>query len=88
MTLTDSSFEKTLNTFNLNTSQRWAVAVSGGADSLCLTLLLHKFCQKNKIKLFAITVDHNIRSESAQEAKTVHNFLKKQLLFLLFICLF
>ena len=78
MTLSDTSFEKTLASFNLDTTQRWAVAVSGGADSLCLTLLLHQFCQKNKIELFAITVDHNIRSESAQEAETVHNFLKKQ----------
>ena len=39
-----------------------AVAVSGGADSLAITLLLQRFCLEKKIKLFALTVDHKVRA--------------------------
>ena len=77
MTLTDTTFEKILNTFNLDENKNWAVAVSGGADSLCLTLLLHEFCKQRNISLTALTVNHNIRKESLKEAKSVHDFLKK-----------
>ena len=54
-----------------------AMAVSGGADSLCLTLLLQKWSKKNNVKLFAFTVDHGLRKESEKEALGVHNQLKK-----------
>ena len=60
-----------------------AVAVSGGADSLCLSLLFKKWADKNKIKLFAFTVDHGLRPESAREAEGVHQQLKKLEIFLL-----
>lgn len=78
MTLTFSVFEKILNNFNLPNNEKWAVAVSGGADSLCLTLLLSEYCQKNNISLTAVTVNHNIRKESMTEAETVHQFLTEQ----------
>ena len=42
----------------LNTIQagsRVAVAVSGGGDSLALTLLLHEWAQKNRVSLVALT---------------------------------
>lgn len=52
-----------------------AVAVSGGADSLALTLLLDEFCKVKKIKLFAITVDHKMRETSAKEAFELHKIL-------------
>ncbi|MBU6141348.1 MAG: tRNA lysidine(34) synthetase TilS [Proteobacteria bacterium] len=55
-----------------------AVAVSGGSDSLALTLLLKEFCSKKAIKLFAITVDHKIRESSSQEAAELNKFLIKQ----------
>jgi tRNA(Ile)-lysidine synthase len=53
-----------------------AVAVSGGADSLALTLLLDEFCRRNKIKLFAVTVDHKMRKSSSDEAKKLGKILK------------
>ena len=56
---------------------KMAVAVSGGADSLCLTLLLKKWADKNGVKLFAFTVDHGLRKESKKEAFWVHKQLKK-----------
>ena len=58
--------------------EKVSVAVSGGADSLCLTLMLHEYCKKQGIELKALTVDHQIRKESSKEAKEVHKFLKKQ----------
>ena len=45
-----------------------AVAVSGGCDSLALTLILDEFCKKNKIILYAVTIDHKMRKSSAKEA--------------------
>ncbi|RLN69881.1 hypothetical protein BBJ28_00015302 [Nothophytophthora sp. Chile5] len=50
-----------------------AVAVSGGADSMALMLLLREYLHVNLIKtpLLAITVDHQLRAESADEASEV-----------------
>ena len=59
------------------TPNRIAVAVSGGADSLCLTLLLKQWADKNHVKLRAFTVDHGLRKESKKEALSVHQQLKK-----------
>ena len=56
---------------------KMAVAVSGGADSLCLTFLLKKWADKNGVKLFAFTVDHGLRPESGKEAMAVQKQLKK-----------
>ena len=53
------------------------VGVSGGADSLYLTLLLNKWIQKRKGHLFAVTVNHNLRPEATQEALTVHKLMSK-----------
>ena len=47
------------------------VAVSGGSDSMALLHLMHEFCQINKIELQAVTVDHRLRPEAAQEAAHV-----------------
>lgn len=52
-----------------------AVAVSGGSDSLALTLLLNEYCFERKIELFAITIDHGIRKSSALEAKKLGKIL-------------
>ena len=54
-----------------------AVAISGGCDSVALTLALNDFCKKNKIKIQALTIDHGVRKDSKIEAKKVGELLKK-----------
>ncbi len=55
-----------------------AVAVSGGADSLCLAILLKEYCILNNYSLTALIVDHKLREESTKEANYVVSILKKQ----------
>ncbi len=55
-----------------------AVAVSGGADSLALTLLLQQFCVEKKIELVAVTVDHKMRQDSSNEALRLGKILAKE----------
>lgn len=57
---------------------RVAVALSGGSDSLCLTFLLQNWIRENKGTLIALTVDHGLRPESAQEALDVNSWMKQQ----------
>jgi tRNA(Ile)-lysidine synthase len=50
---------------------RLAVAVSGGADSMALTLLADAWARRRGGAITALTVDHRLRAESAQEARQV-----------------
>ncbi len=52
-----------------------AVAVSGGSDSMALALLLAEWCKTRDVKLVAMTVDHALRDEAADEAKLVGQWL-------------
>jgi tRNA(Ile)-lysidine synthase len=53
-----------------------AVAVSGGADSLALTFLLHQWLQTQGGRLVALHVDHGLRDSSRQEALCVQAWLQ------------
>ena len=71
-------FKSNINSILNNTLPKSiAVAVSGGCDSMALTILASKWAAENNINMTAITVDHNIRSESKDEAEAVHSYLKK-----------
>jgi len=52
-----------------------AVAVSGGADSMALCLLSRVWAHKNEVALTALTVDHGLRKNSADEAAQVGAWL-------------
>jgi len=54
-----------------------AVGVSGGADSMALTLLLKEWCQEKDVKLVALTIDHGLREDSADEATRVAGWMKE-----------
>jgi tRNA(Ile)-lysidine synthase len=68
------NFKNKLNRLNKNS---YTVAVSGGPDSLALVALSKAYSYTKKIKFRYVLVDHNIRKNSAQEAKEVKNLLKK-----------
>lgn len=51
------------------------VGVSGGADSLALTVAAADLANRRNIPLKALTVDHQMREESTQEANRVAGFL-------------
>ena len=53
------------------------VGVSGGADSLFLTVMLKEWAKEKGIKLIALTVNHNLRAEAVAEAKHVARQMKK-----------
>ena len=55
-----------------------AVAVSGGADSLALTLLADRWARARRIGLLALTVDHRLRPGSSAEASRVHAMLSRR----------
>lgn len=65
-------------TSSFGVPKKVAVAVSGGADSLCLCLLTDLWAKQNNVDLFALTVDHGLRAESAKEAVFVHDLLMKK----------
>lgn len=52
-----------------------AVAVSGGADSLCLTLLADHWARQSGGRMVAVTVDHRLRADSGAEAARVAQWL-------------
>lgn len=56
--------------------KRIAVAVSGGCDSLSLTFLLHEFCLKHHIELYAVTIDHKVRESSTPQSLALHQLLR------------
>ncbi|MGE0725158.1 MAG: tRNA lysidine(34) synthetase TilS, partial [Alphaproteobacteria bacterium] len=56
-------------------SPRLAVAVSGGPDSLALTLLADGWARARGGAVLALTVDHGLRPEAAAEAATVAAWL-------------
>ena len=67
-----NKFEKSLN---LKTS--FAVAISGGPDSLALSFLAKIYSIKNNLNTKFYIVDHKLRSGSTKEAKKVKQILKK-----------
>ena len=60
----------------LRIREKFAVAVSGGPDSLALAFLSKIYSIKNKLVVKFFIVDHKLRKESSQEAKKVKNLLK------------
>jgi len=54
-----------------------AVAVSGGADSMALAILMLEFTKHLDIDLYAFTVDHGLRKSSKKEAIYVNKILTK-----------
>src|SRR6056300_1164132 len=67
-------FEKFEKNFEIKDD--FAVAVSGGPDSLALTFLTKIYALKYNLNCKYFIVDHRLRKESTQEAKRVKKILK------------
>ena len=63
---------------NSDNSNKIAVSVSGGPDSMALCFLIscYKLKKNRKIQLYFYLVDHGLREESAKEAQLVKEKLK------------
>jgi len=72
-----SDFRTKLNKLN---KKSYVIAVSGGPDSLALVALTKSYSYIKKCKFYYILINHNIRNNSAKEAKQVKNLLKKHLI--------
>jgi len=58
--------------------EKFAVAVSGGSDSLGLAYFSKIYSDEFKNKVYFLIVDHKLRKESKIEASTVSKLLKKK----------
>lgn len=54
-----------------------AVGVSGGADSLFLVWMMNEWSKQTHHPIVAVTVNHNLRSDSAAEAEKVSDLMKQ-----------
>ena len=62
---------------SINNSKNFAVAVSGGPDSLALAFFSKIYSIRNKVSPKFFIVDHKLRKNSSLEAIMVKNLLKK-----------
>ena len=76
--LDNQRIQKIYNNFekNLNISENFVVAVSGGPDSLALAFLAKIYSIEKKLAAKFFIVDHKLRLRSTQEAKKVQKILK------------
>jgi len=78
MKLTLSNFNLILKKIYLHENKpRVAIGVSGGPDSIALTYMLSKYLKQKNGNLIALVVDHQMRKQSAKEAKNTFNYLRK-----------
>ena len=68
-------FEK--NIYKSIKSEKFAIAVSGGPDSMCLAFFAAKYALTYNNKMYTLIVDHKLRKESGHEAAKVKRVLNK-----------
>lgn len=74
--VSDDAFAEAMSAFELETnSGLLAVAVSGGPDSMALLLLAQAWAGERGYEIAALTVDHDLRDASAEEARQVSEWL-------------
>ena len=78
MIITNENFFEILKHLLPNDSHKSVVGLSGGADSLCLTLLMNEYSKFSKNEIFACIVDHKLRPESSTEIIPIIDILKSR----------
>jgi tRNA(Ile)-lysidine synthase TilS/MesJ len=56
---------------------KFAVAVSGGSDSMCMLELARIWAQNTKAKIFVVVIDHGMRQFNS-EINLIEDFCKKK----------
>ena len=79
----DTKIKKLYKNFEELVSQNikkesFAIAVSGGADSLCLSYFANQYRKRFRNKMHVLIVNHNLRRESYLEALKVRKILFKK----------
>ena len=59
-------------------NKSFAIAVSGGSDSLCLSYFAKIYSNEFSNKIYTLIVDHKLRKESSKEAQKVKLILKNK----------
>ncbi|MBS0185596.1 MAG: tRNA lysidine(34) synthetase TilS [Proteobacteria bacterium] len=78
LSIKEAEFERLMEKVGpFESSPSFAIALSGGVDSLALALLLKRWIKKNSGVLFSLTVDHGLRPEASQEAQQVSQWMKQ-----------
>lgn len=74
------SFVSFINTHKLlNENAHIVAGLSGGADSVCLVLLLKRYCKENGGSLTAVHINHKLRKEAADaDASFAKRFCEEQ----------
>lgn len=62
----------------LKAHDRVVVGVSGGADSVCLFLLLSEYAEKVPLSLAVVHVNHGIRREAGEDARFVEKLCRER----------
>ena len=75
--LSNKKIQRLFNTFerSFGIQETFAVAVSGGSDSLALAFLTKIYSIKYSLNCKYFIVDHKLRKESTKEAKNVKKIL-------------
>jgi len=61
-----------------SSSPHLAIALSGGGDSMALTLLAEDWARAHGRRITALTVDHGLRAESRSEAERVATWMRER----------
>ena len=77
MIITKELFANEIEKLQIDT-EHCVIGLSGGADSLCLTLLANEYFKDIGISLHACIVDHKLRSESSTEILPIIEILNNQ----------
>ena len=67
------SFQDNFSTF----PKKILIALSGGIDSLALTLLIIEWAKQHKITIYTVTINHKLRQDSTIETQKLHDLMIK-----------
>ncbi len=66
-----------LKLISLKNGSKYAIATSGGSDSMALCILLQKLLKEFNYEFEALIIDHKLRKNSTEEANVVKNELTR-----------